>query len=149
MSADLKGPWTLSLRESCVALVDANGQEILFIQRHPERGQNGSVTARGRTNEEIDAIASAISALPELLAALRALMAWSDHESLTGLPDDAPVADSAPSFDATVKMIHAALAKAAGYQARQTCIRCLDEAACNDGRAPTVCADCVPPRGVA
>lgn len=55
-----------------------------------------------------------ISAAPELLAALQALCAWHDHEALTGLPYGDPVAAWAPSFDDTVKMIHAAIAKATG-----------------------------------
>lgn len=41
--------------------------------------------------------------------ALKALCAWQDHPSLTGLPEGAPVAEWAPSFDKTVKMVHAAL----------------------------------------
>lgn len=55
-----------------------------------------------------------IAAAPELLAALEALCAWYDHPALTGLDDGAPVASWAPSFDETVKMIHAAIAKAKG-----------------------------------
>lgn len=55
-----------------------------------------------------------IAAAPELLAALEAVCAWHSHEALTGLPHGAPVASWAPSFDKTVKMVHAAIAKAKG-----------------------------------
>ena len=58
-----------------------------------------------------------IAAAPELLEALEALMAWSDHTDLTGLPADAPVAASAPSFDETCTMVHRAIAKAKGLEA--------------------------------
>lgn len=36
---------------------------------------------------------------------------------------------------------------AAAAVSRSTCVRCLDEASLNEGRAPAVCGDCVPPRG--
>lgn len=67
-----------------------------------------------KTTDEGEANARLICAAPDLLAALEALCAWSDHSSLTGLPDGAPVADSAPCFDDTVKMVHAAIKKARG-----------------------------------
>ena len=51
-------------------------------------------------------------AAPRLLSALKSLAAWHDHPALTGLPDGYPVADWAPSFDETVSMTHAAIAKA-------------------------------------
>lgn len=44
--------------------------------------------------------------------ATKALMAWGDHEALTGLPHGQPVADSAPSFDTTVNLAVAAVALA-------------------------------------
>lgn len=80
-------PWRLEVRSSCIAIIDANGQEILFIQLHPEGGgENGSVTARGRTNEEIMATARLVMLAPELRGGCE--MAWNeltDPSSPTGV----------------------------------------------------------------
>lgn len=59
-------------------------------------------------------IVQKVNAHDELVAALKAVCAWGDHPALTGRPDGSPVPDSVPSFDDTVKMVRAALAKAEG-----------------------------------
>lgn len=95
------GPW----------VVDADGQVWRYELRIADTAPRGADIA---PRSERPANARLIAAAPDLLAALQALMMWSDHEALTGLPCGAPVAPEAPSFDATVKMVHAAIAKARG-----------------------------------
>lgn len=71
-----RAPWRLEQRSSCIAVIDCDGQELLFLLKHSDDGREcGSVTTRGRTNEEIDAAALIIAAAPDLLAALRAVVA--------------------------------------------------------------------------
>ena len=91
-------PWSSKRGKYCLSVMDAKGYPIAVVQERPDQKANAAL----------------IAAAPELLAAVEALCAWGDHPALTGLPNGAPVADSAPSFDETVKMVHAAIAKANG-----------------------------------
>lgn len=63
-------PWRVEKRAACQAIVDAEGMDITYIF------EAGSVTARERTHEELDAIAALIAAGPELLGALKYITEW-------------------------------------------------------------------------
>ena len=89
-------PWREHKGKLCHSVIDRGGYPIAIACERPDQKANARL----------------ISAAPDLLAALEALCAWSDHPDLTGLPDGAPVADSAPSFHDTVEMVHAAIKKA-------------------------------------
>jgi hypothetical protein len=93
-----------------------NGESVMVCQTGGTRwgGCSNATEYNNRMRKENIANAALISAAPDLLAALKALCAWHDHEALTGLPYGKPVAAWAPSFDDTVKMVHAAIAKARG-----------------------------------
>ena len=91
-------PWREQRGELCHSIIDRGGYPIGIACERPDQKSNAHL----------------MSAAPDLLAALEALCAWSDHSALTGQPDGAPVADSAPSFDETVNMVHAAIKKARG-----------------------------------
>lgn len=90
---------------------DFGAKGFPWVVAEPQR-QDDNMKAIALCEKREDAMLYA--AAPELLAALKALSAWHDHSALTGLPDGAPVADWAPSFDETVNMVHAAIAKAEG-----------------------------------
>lgn len=72
MKTHALGPWEVSPRCGCCAVVDANRKEIVFLDEYPrffEGKPCGSVTSQGRTREELAATARLISAAPDLLAA--------------------------------------------------------------------------------
>lgn len=99
------GPWIIS----------SDGKSVRSVADIMANYRRNVVNVGKRDNaEEMSANLALCSAAPELLAALEALCAWHSHEALTGLPHGAPVASWAPSFDKTVKMVHAAIAKAKG-----------------------------------
>jgi hypothetical protein len=110
------GPWKLD--GGIMAKLEGHDVQITCISRTHWCGR---MTAEEKRLEAIfsaqePANARLMSAAPELLEALKALCAWGNHPSLTGLPDGEPVAESAPSFDETVRMVHAAIAKATGKE---------------------------------
>lgn len=116
-----KGPWESDEVSDDGAILAIGGINIAMVSSpddFPCLDLDG-LTPEGLKSlwNEHRANRSLIAAAPELYEALRALCAWHDHPALTGNKDGAPVADWAPSFDKTVTMVHAALAKARGEQA--------------------------------
>jgi hypothetical protein len=78
------GPFRMETRLHVHAIIDARG-EVAFIDTEP-RFHNGepcgSITSRGRTAEELRAIARLLTGAPDLLRTLRALTDWArEHTS--------------------------------------------------------------------
>jgi hypothetical protein len=84
-------PWSVDRRACCLAVVDGNGQELAFYYDAPPVPDAGSVTARGRTTDEIRANAVLHAASPTMLAALREALPWLimlGDKIGNGTPDD-------------------------------------------------------------
>jgi len=59
------GEWRIEKRMDCIAIVDNDGKEIVFLFN------KGSVTTQLRTKDELEANARLIAAAPKLLEALK------------------------------------------------------------------------------
>ena len=77
-----QGPWTMSPRVGCTAILDAHGQPITFIDTFPRSYQGepcGSITSQGRSCTELASITRGIAALPRLLKTLHDLDRWAQE----------------------------------------------------------------------
>ena len=64
------GEWRIEKRMDCIAIVDNDGKEIVFLFN------KGSVTTQLRTKDELESNAQLIAAAPKLLDALKNSHKW-------------------------------------------------------------------------
>ena len=97
------GPWLVETRKHVHAIKDSNGQDLTYQDTEPQPDA-GSVTSRGRSASETFANAHLIASAPDLLEALRFLLA--DYIAIQG--------DKLTGSSVPIEMAQAAIAKAEG-----------------------------------
>ena len=100
------GPWLVETRKHVYAIKDTKGQDLTYQDTEPQT-DGGSVTSRGRSENETLANAHLIAAAPELLSALETCV--SELNQIAFIQKDKLAAEA-------IQKAHAAIAKAKGSE---------------------------------